>query len=525
MAESGRAEQGGVMAGTEQRADTVVLGVVGAGLMGRGIAQVAAQAGIAVRLHDARLGGAQEGVAFVRDALERRVQQGGLSRQQADAALGCLQPVDTLAQLGLCTMVIEAIVESLAAKQQLLQALEDTVSDTCLLATNTSSLLVTEVAAACRRPGRVGGLHFFSPVPRMKITEVILGARSEPWVGAALEAFSRRIGHEPVRARDTPGFIVNHAGRAYGPESVRIASENIADFQTIDQILRDACGFRMGPFELFDLTGLDVSHPAGESIYHQFYEEPRFQPSLLLRTRLAAGLLGRKSGGGFYGPERPAAAPPATPAGPAAAAGPVWLGAPDARRHVAVHAAVQEALLASGAVLETAERPSPAALCLVLPIGQDATMAALAQRLDPARTVAVDPLFFGARCRTLMTTPATQAVFMQRARAVFGQDGAPVCVLRDSPGFVAQRVVAAIVNIACDMAQQGIAAPQDIDRAVTLALGYPRGPFALGDALGAATVLQILEGLHARYQEPRYRASPWLSRRAALGLSLFTTED
>lgn len=511
------------MAGAEQQADTVVLGVVGAGLMGRGIAQVAAQAGIAVRLHDARPGGAQEGVAFVRDALERRVQQGGLSRAQADAALGCLQPVDTLAQLASCTMVIEAIVESLAAKQQLLQALEDTVSDSCLLATNTSSLLVTEVAAACRRPQRVGGLHFFSPVPRMKVTEVILGARSEPRVGTALEAFSRRIGHEPVRAQDTPGFIVNHAGRAYGPESVRIASENIADFQTIDRILREACGFRMGPFELFDLTGLDVSHPAGESIYHQFYEEPRFKPSLLLRTRLAAGLLGRKSGGGFYGPGREAVALPVASAAPAlqaAAAGPVWLSAPDASRH----AAVQEALRASGAVLETAERPSPAALCLVLPIGQDATMAALANGLDPARTVAVDPLFFSGRCRTLMTSPATQAVFTQRARAVFGQDGTPVCVLRDSPGFVAQRVVAAIVNIGCDMAQQGIASPHDIDRAVTLALGYPRGPFAMGDALGAATVLQILEGLHARYQEPRYRASPWLSRRAALGLSLFTVE-
>ena len=498
------------------------LGVAGAGLMGRGIAQVALQAGMEVMLHDKRPGAWSEARAHIENALESTAARGHLSQDAARSALGRLHDASSLQAMAGCAIVIEAIVESLPAKQALMQALEEVVSDGCILATNTSSLLVTEVASACRHPSRVGGLHFFSPVPRMRVTEVIAGARTEPWVVPALEAFSQRLGHTPVRAQDTPGFIVNHAGRAYGPEAVRIASEGIADFQVIDAILRDACGFRMGPFELFDLTGLDVSHPAGESIYRQFYEEPRFRPALLLRQRLAAGLLGRKSGGGFYAAadqQQSVATAPVVPAPlptPSMAV-PVWLSAVEDARH---GAGVRSALSGWAAALETGPEPSAQALCLVTPVGEDTTTTALAQGLDPARTVAVDPLFFGARHATLMTCPATLPAFRDQARALFARGGRSVAVVHDSPGFVAQRVLAAIVNVACDMALQGIARPADIDRAVVLALGYPRGPFAWGDALGAGTVLRILNGLYDRYLDPRYRPSAWLSRRAALGLPL-----
>src|SRR6266568_3872170 len=233
------------MAASHKAMKTV--GIAGAGLMGRGIAQIVAQAGF------------------------------------ADADL-----------------VIEAIVERLEAKQTLIATLDGVVGKECILATNTSSLSVTAIAAASAHPARVAGLHFFSPVPLMKLVEVIDGLLTSPVVIERLVEFAAALGYTPVKARDTPGFIVNHAGRGYGTEALRIIGEGVADAATIDLILKLEAGFRMGPFELLDLTGLDVSHPVMESIYHQFYEEPRFRPSPLTAQRLAAGLLGRKSGRGFY---------------------------------------------------------------------------------------------------------------------------------------------------------------------------------------------------------------------------------
>jgi 3-hydroxybutyryl-CoA dehydrogenase len=498
----------------------LTLGIVGTGLMGRGIAQIAAQAGVRVLLHDARPEAADDARAFVRQTLERLVERGKLAATDVTATMARIAIAATREELAPCHLVIEAIVEKLEAKQELLHRLETIVDDDCVLATNTSSLLVTAIAGRCRVPERVAGFHFFSPVPLMKVVEVIDGARTADWVGGALTALATRMGHTPVRAKDTPGFIVNHAGRGYGTEALRIVGEGIADVFEVDRILRDAAGFRMGPFELLDLTGLDVSHPAMEAIYEQFYQEPRFRPSPITRQRLAAGLLGRKSGIGFYdyaeGQARPAPVPPVPDARPAR----VWLG----HRNSAHRPEVRSLLTALDATVEGGEHPTPDALCVVLPIGEDATAAALAEGLDPTRTVALDPLFLGRR-RTLMTTPVTAAAFRDAAHGLFASDGVPVSVIRDSPGFVAQRVVATIVNIGSDIAQQRIASPDDIDRAVTLGLNYPRGPLAMGDAIGASTVLAILDAMHALYRDPRYRPSPWLRRRAQLGVSLLTPDN
>jgi 3-hydroxybutyryl-CoA dehydrogenase len=498
----------------------LALGIVGTGLMGRGIAQIAAQAGVDVRLHDARPDAAAEARSAIARTLATLAEKGRLTTAAADAAVARLAVAGSLEQLGGCHVVVEAIVEDLDAKRQLFQRLEAIVGDDCVLATNTSSLSVTAIAAACRAPARVAGFHFFSPVPLMKLVEVIDGQLTDAWVGDALTALARRLGHEPVRAQDTPGFIVNHAGRGYGTEALRIAGEGIADFFAIDRILREAYGFRMGPFELFDLTGLDVSHPATESIYQQYYQEPRLRPSPVARQRVAAGLLGRKSGRGFYNYRDGKAEVPAEPSAPARTPIPVWL----SRKHPQAHAAVAALLTALGADLDTGETPGPASLCLVLPLGHDATTSALAEGLDPARTLALDPLWLAGR-RTLMRNPLTTPAMRDAAWALLASDGTPVSVINDSPGFVVQRVVATIVNIGCDMAQQGVAPPADIERAVTIGLGYPQGPLAMGDALGPQTVLDILDALHAFYRDPRYRPSPWLSRRARLGVSLLTPEN
>jgi 3-hydroxybutyryl-CoA dehydrogenase len=280
----------------------------------------------------------------------------------------------------------------------------------------------------------------------------------------------------------------------------------------------EAAGFRMGPFELMDLTGLDVSHTVIESVYRQYYEEPRYRPVAITAQRYSAGFSGRKTGRGFYGydggkaqkpPESP---PPRVDIGTVG----VWI----SPRQPEAAAALQDVVEAAGAEIESSERPSEDALILVTPFGEDATTAAVTEQLDPCRTVAVDCLFPLDRRRTLMTTPVTAAKVRDAAHAILAADGTPVTVIRDSPGFIAQRVVACIVNIGADIAQQRIAAPDDINRAVELGLGYPKGSLKFGDDLGAARILAILEAMQAFYGDPRYRPSPWLKRRAMLGLPL-----
>ena len=489
----------------------LVAGVAGAGTMGRGIAQVLAQCGARTLLYDAQPGAARKARDSIAQALGKLVEKGRLGAGEADNAVGRIEIIDSVDAFGPSHVVVEAIVEDLNAKQQLFSSLEKQVGSDCILASNTSSLSVTAMAAACQRPGRVAGYHFFNPVPVMKIVEVVDGVLTEPWVTDALAALARRFGHTPVRCKDTPGFVVNHAGRAFVPEALRVLSEGIADFATIDRILVDAAGFRLGPFGLMDLVGLDVAHSVMKSMYRQYYEEPKYRPSFLAEPRVAAGLLGRKTGRGWYeyGQEGPKAIAEASP--PKIKPHAVWA-VPE----------LKELLFELGAKPEL--KPTPEAVCFVAPLGTDATTSALELGLDPRRTVAVDPLFGFSKRRTLMRTCITGKEILEAAHGLLAADGVPVSVINDSPGFVAQRVVAHIVNVGCDIAQMRIACPEDLDRAVTLGLGYPRGPLAMGDALGPKRVLAVLEAMHDFYQDPRYRPSPWLRRRAALGVSLLKEE-
>jgi 3-hydroxybutyryl-CoA dehydrogenase len=496
------------------------IAVVGAGLMGRGIAQIAAQAGFDVAIFDVKPDAAAEARRAIAATLATLAAKHKLTEDDAARATARISVVADLNELSRVDLVIEAIVERLDAKQALFAALEAIVGKQCILATNTSSLSVTAIAAACANPERVAGLHFFSPVPLMKLVEVIGGLLTAPQVVERLLAFGAALGHTPVRARDTPGFIVNHAGRGYGTEALRILGEGIADVATIDRVLTEGAGFRMGPFALFDLTGLDVSQPVMESIYHQYYEEPRFRPSPLGAQRLAAGVLGRKTGRGFYdyGASAPPVAPPPVP--DAQPARRVWVSARDG----AARQRVVSLIARLGAEVDSDAQPAPDAVCLVLPFGCDATTAALDEGLDPTRTVALDVLPDLAKHRTLMTTPVTRPEVRDAVHALLAADGGSVAIIHDSPGFIVQRVLAHIVNIACDIAQQRIAAPADIDLAVRIGLAYPMGPLAWGDALGPARVLAILNEVARAYGDPRYRPSLWLSRRARLGVSLLTPE-
>ena len=493
------------------------VGIVGAGAMGRGIAQVCAAAGCAVKLFDMSQEAVARAIDAVRDELARAVEKQRLTQALADSTLARIEPAHELGELADCDLVVEAIVENLDVKQQLFRGLESIARSDCILATNTSSLSVTTIAAACERPERVAGWHFFNPVPRMRLVEVIQAPRTGRDVVDALVKLSERIGHRAIVASDSPGFVVNHAGRAYVTEGLKLLAERAAEHTVLDAILRDCAGFRMGPFELLDLTGLDVSQPVMESIHAQYYGDDRYRPVPLARTRMVAGLLGRKSGQGFYRYE----------SGRAEVQLPQ---SPDVTRQAALWwpmdgpAALGETVTALLPSQARAADASQADVIFLSPLGPDLSTATTEQGLDATKCVAVDPLFAGRQGVTLMCCPATAASTMVAARAAFEAQGIPVHAIADSPGYVAPRVVACIVNLASEMAQQGIASPADIDASVRLGLGYPAGPFEWGDRLGARCVLQILQGLQATFGDQRYRPSPWLVRRARLGLPLSTPD-
>ena len=496
------------------------MAVVGAGAMGRGIVQIAAQAGLAVRLYDVQ----PQAVDDARDALwaiwQKLVAKGRISAEAAQAAHDRVLACHKLDGLADADVVVEAIVERLDVKSGLFSSLESIVGPQCILASNTSSLSITAIASACKDPSRVVGYHFFNPVPLMKVVEVIDGARSDPRHGDALMALARRMGHTPVRATDMPGFIVNHGGRGMNVEGLKTAQECVASFQQIDTIMREQAGFRMGPFELMDLTGLDVSHPVMESIYRQFYDEPRFRPSPITAVRSAGGLLGRKTNEGFYryveGAKRVDEEPvvPAFPEGLS-----VWV----APYHSTGHRRAAALLRELGVEPVTSELPPRDALILVTPWGEDTSTVVAEYQLDGSRSVALDT-FFGlapGKRRVLMCSPATLPRWRDAAHALLARDGTPVSVVADSAGFVGQRIVASIINVACDIAQQGIASPEDVDLAISLGLGYPGGgPLSMGDALGTAHVLEVLRCMQRSTGDMRYRPSLWLQRRVQLGMSL-----
>ncbi len=500
------------------KADLVVA-VVGAGTMGRGIAQVCAQAGITTLLTDAIPGAVEKAIASIDQALEGQIAKGRMTAQAKQGTMSRLREFKSYDEAATAGVVIEAIVEKLDAKRELFREMEKHIAADAVLATNTSSLSVTEIAAGCAKPERVCGLHFFNPPPLMRLVEVIGGLRTEPTLIPALTAFVKRINKHPVVCTDSPGFVVNHAGRAYGPEALRIAAQGIASPREVDTLMKEAAGFRMGPFELLDLVGGDVTHAVMVSIYNQYFGEPIYQPSAQMTIRVAGGLLGRKSKQGFYNYDgAPAVSPPtiAVAAQPAPAS--AWVADEDGGKELA------EWLQKAGVKAQLGGVPADSALCFVTPLGEDASSAAVRLKLDPKRTVAVDMLGRFEGRRTVMKTPLTAPETLGAAIAALSAAGKAVTAIHDSAGFVVQRLLCMIVNVGTRIAELRIAAPGDIDTGVELGLNYPKGPLALGDMLGPARVLAVLDGMHAITLDPKYRASPWLRRRARLGVSLLTPD-
>lgn len=486
--------------------------------MGRGIAQLFVQSGYNVLLHDANPEAAAQALSFITAMLHRRVEKDEPVEGGAEAALQRLRLVGDLEALGDVDLIIEAVAERLDIKQQLFCKLEAFVRENTILATNTSSLMVTAIAAACQHPERVVGFHFFNPVPLMRLAEVIKGELTDQTLIERLTALTRSVGHHPIVSADTPGFVVNHAGRALYTEGLQLLQDRVASAADIDTLMRELAGFRMGPFELFDLTGIDVSGSVVESIHEQYFYDPRYRSSPIVRRRVAAGLHGRKTGKGFYVYDGQRILRPAEPP------------APDMKSPVRVFVEGNDhaltALLAKlGAQLDEGPTPGPDSLVLLAPVGCDCASLCAEKGYDPKRTIGIESFFgFKGNRRCLAAPVGVDPQTINAAHALFASDGAEVTFCNDSVGLVAQRIVAVIVNMGCEIAQQQIASPEDIDTAVEIGLGYPAGPLAMGDGFGPGMILSVLQGLYSSTGDPRYRPSGWLRRRARLGLSLRTPD-
>ncbi|MCT9005268.1 3-hydroxyacyl-CoA dehydrogenase [Streptomyces sp. NPDC054766] len=483
--------------------------VVGTGTMGQGIAQVALVAGHPVRLYDAAPGRAAAAAEAIGARLDRLVAKDRLAGADRDAARARLQPAERLTDLADCVLVVEAVLEQLDVKQRLFSDLEDIVGDDCLLATNTSSLSVTAIGGALRNPGRLVGLHFFNPAPLLPLVEVVSGFATD--VTSATRAYetARAWGKTPVACADTPGFIVNRIARPFYAEAFAVHESQAADPATIDAVLRECGGFRMGAFELTDLIGQDVNESVTHSVWQAFFQDVRFTPSLAQRRLVESGRLGRKTGHGWYdygdGAERsePHTAEKAQPPAYVVAEG-------DLGPAADVLGLIREA------GIQVREDEEDHGTRLVLPSGGQLVLAD-GQTSVEFRDVVYFDLALDYRRATRIALSASQDTAPQtlsEAIGLFQALGKDVSVIGDCPGMIVARTVARIVDLAHDAVAKGVATEEDIDTAMRLGVNYPLGPFEWNRRLGTNWSYDVLDELHVRDPSGRYAPSLALYRHA-----------
>lgn len=499
------------MAGLHTWRDRPLL-VVGAGIMGAGIAQVAAQAGHEVLLHDARPGAAQEARTKLLATLDTLASKGRISFEEARHAGHRLRAVASLGEAAAAGLAVEVIVERLDAKRELLKSLEATLSEDAVLVSNTSSISITALANGLRRPQRLVGMHFFNPVPLMKLVEVVSGLQTDPSIAAAIFELAQRWGKVPVHARSTPGFIVNRIARPFYAESLALLQEQAAAPHVLDACLR-AAGFRMGPCELMDLIGHDTNFAVTRSVFDANFGDRRFTPSLVQQELVDGGLLGRKTGRGFYVYEGGAPLVPPLPPAPEV---PAAMG-----RRMSLHGqgglidawarAFNERALAfsrttasdwSGLHVDGAQ--------LRLTDGRSAGELACAQRRPDVAVfdLSTDAMADGALAWSVAADASRG--WRDEAGGWLALAGVRPLQVADTPGLVVARTLAMLVNEACDAVHQGVCTEEAADSAMKLGVNYPKGPFEWLAAWGAAPVADLLDRLDAHYRGERYRVSPLL---------------
>ncbi len=502
---------------------SALVGVIGSGTMGAGIAQVAALAGHVVVLYDSRVDAVPKAIQGIRQNLDKLVSKGKLSAEAAEGASARLRAALSLSELRESGIVIEAIVEDLEVKRQLFAELENIVGVNCILATNTSSFSVTAIAAALRSAHRLLGMHFFNPVPLMELVEVIggLATGSEPL--ATVHATVTAWGKTPVYAKSTPGFIVNRVARPYYGEALLLLAEQAASPATIDAVMRESGGFRMGPFELMDLIGLDIGFAASQSIFGAYFGDPRYRPSLIQHEMVRAGFLGRKTKRGFYeyGENASAPAPDAEPPAPSPQRVRIFSAG-------SLSDALAKRLSASGVIVDRANSRSDHGdavevgdAILAVTDGRSATQRAC--ETGHRNIVVVDLALDYSKATRLAVAKASACDERAYLSAVglLQAAGYAVSRLKDAPGVIVMRTVAMLVNEAADLVNQGVATVADVDTAMRKGVNYPRGPLAWADELGIETIQTVLVNLAAHYGGDHHRISPKIRQLAWSGCTFW----
>jgi 3-hydroxybutyryl-CoA dehydrogenase len=512
------------------------LGVVGAGTMGAGIAQLGCLAGMETLLHDPLPGALERGEQSVRGGLAKGAERGRWSEEDAAAACERLRLCERLEDLAGCGLVIEAAPERLELKRELFERLSAICADDTVLASNTSSILVSSPASAAAHPSNVVGMHFFNPPPLMRLLEVIAAAQTGERALAMARAVGEAMGKTVIVASDGPGFLVNRCGRPVNGEALRLLQERVASVEQIDRIARLGGGFRMGPFELMDLVGIDVGYEVARSFHEQSFGEPRWKPSMLQARMVAAGTLGRKTGRGWYsyeeGPHRPddeaAPAPGGGEGRTVAIAGSGALA--DGLRARARAAGFDVRDLGDGEpeLIVDATVPSPVADLAQAgsapggpPLALVCADRSLASRAIPgACGFHLLPPVEDVKLAELTRLPDTRDDAAEATERFFAALGMHTEWVADAPGLVLGRLVCQLVNEALFAVGEGVASPADVDAGTTLGLSHPRGPVAWGREIGFEHVLAALDGLWAERREERYRAAPLLRRLVATGESI-----
>jgi 3-hydroxybutyryl-CoA dehydrogenase len=481
------------------------VGVIGAGTMGAGIAQVAAAAGHQVFLFDVADGAVEKGLANTASGLDKLVERGRMDAGQRDVLLARIHRADALEELSQCALVVEAIVEKLDVKQELFKKLETICAADTILASNTSSLSITAIGAALAQPGRLVGMHFFNPAPVMKLVEIVSGLDTDSDVAMCIYDTATAWGKHAVHARSTPGFIVNRVARPFYGEALRLLEEGIADAATIDQVVREGGAFRMGPFELMDLIGIDINYAVSCSVYDAFYQEPRFAPSLLQKERVDAGRLGRKSSRGFY--DYADTAEPMIPvtARPTAAPESATVG----RQHgllVPLVERIKHAGIAVHVGEDTGTIHLPDAV-LALTDGRSATRRAFEDEHDNLVLFDLTFDFATATGVSLAAASNCNTQGLAQATGLLQAAGLVVYPIADTPGLIVMRLVSMLINEAAEAVLQGVCDARGVDVAMQSGVNYPRGPLAWADLIGAETVFTVLNHLQQSYGSDRYRPS------------------
>jgi 3-hydroxybutyryl-CoA dehydrogenase len=502
------------------------IGVAGAGTMGSGIAQLGCLSGARTLLHDPIPDALERGVAQIEHHLERGAARGRWTQEEAAAAAQRLQRAPALGDLAASELVIEAAPERLELKRELFARLSDLVSEDCVLASNTSSLLVTAIAGAAERPERVVGMHFFNPPALMRLLEVVAGEQSSDRAIAVARAAGEAMGKHVIEAVDGPGFLINRCNRPFGLEGLRLLQERIAPLEEIDRICRLGGGFRMGPFELMDLVGVDVGLEVSQSFYQQSFGEPRWRPSPISVRAVAAGRLGRKSGRGYYvygdGEHRaPDPEPPAVGGGDGVIvlAGETELAlelgeaATDAGWET-VRPDEADEHDAPFLILDLTGRDEPDAPLQGGPQAICCAVGSLAA-LDPGGAAigfhALPPLNASSLVE-LTRGPDSTGSAADAAERFFATIGKHTTWVQDAPGLVLGRIVCQVINEAAFALGEGVGSTADIDAGMVHGLSHPRGPMEWADLIGLDHVLSVLDGLADELREDRYRAAPALRR-------------